>query len=163
MIVKSQQSSITTLAQIITQMAEHLDEIEIKKEAVLAEYDVTFNKIISGYLKNYQSFDGLSRGLASMLERGIEPDIDDTNLQLLWEHAECGFEPGIKEADIDLEAYFELLREEIGFLGGDYLSNTEEEDKTDIPGFSSVVWTFTADEPEIITEAFHNWILSQLE
>jgi hypothetical protein len=98
-----------------------------------------------------------------MLERGLDPNIDDANLQLLWEHTECGFEPGIQEADIDLEYYFELLREEIGLLGGDYFSNTEADDKIDIPGYSSAVWTFTADSPDTLTEAFHAWILSQLE
>ncbi len=36
--------------------------------------------------------------LTSTLGRGVKPNINDTNLQLLLEHAECILEPGIKEA-----------------------------------------------------------------
>ena len=132
-------------------------------ETLVAEYDATFLEIREGYLSNSDGFASLSQGLADLLERGVEPTIDNTNIQEIWEYAKNSFEPGATEVDIDEGAYFYLLRDEIDNLGGSYSDNTDEVDESDIPGFSSSVWTFEADDAREFVEEFHAWILAQLQ
>ena len=132
-------------------------------ETLVAEYDATFLEIRDGYLSNSDGFASLSQGLAALLERGAEPTIDNSNIQEIWEYAKNSFEPGATEVDIDEGAYFCLLRDEIDNLGGSYSDNTDEEDESDIPGYSSAVWTFEADDAREFVEEFHAWILAQLQ
>ena len=132
-------------------------------ETLVAEYDATFLEIRDGYLAGSNRFVSLSQGLAALLERRAEPTIDNSNIQEIWEYAKNSFEPGATEVDIDEGAYFYLLRDEIDNLGGSYSDNTDEEDESDIPGFSSAVWTFEADDAREFVEQFHAWILSQLQ
>ncbi len=138
-------------------------EVSLSYETLVAEYDATFLEIRDGYLSNSDGFASLSQGLAALLERGAEPTIDNSNIQEIWEYAKNSFEPGATEVDIDEGAYFYLLRDEIDNLGGSYSDNTEEEDESDIPGFSSSVWTFEANDALELVEQFHAWILSQLQ
>jgi hypothetical protein len=138
-------------------------EESMSKQTLVAEYDATFCKIREGYLLSSAGFESLGCGLAALLERGAEPTIDNSNIQEIWEYAKNSFEPGATEVDIDEGAYFYLLRDEIDNLGGSYSDNTEEEDESDIPGFSSAVWTFEADDARELLEQFHAWILSQLQ
>jgi hypothetical protein len=132
-------------------------------ETLVAEYDATFLEIRDGYLAGSDGFKSLSQGLAALLERRVEPTIDNSNIQEIWEYAKNSFEPGATEVDIDEGAYFYLLRDEIDNLGGYYSDNTDEEDESDIPGFSSAVWTFEADDAREFVEQFHAWILAQLK
>ena len=132
-------------------------------ETLVAEYDATFLEIRDGYLTSSEGFASLIQGLAALLERGAEPTIDNSNIQEIWEYAKNSFEPGATEVDIDEGAYFYLLRDEIDNLGGSYSDNTDEEDESDIPGFSSAIWTFEADHTREFVEEFHTWILSQLQ
>ena len=142
---------------------EENQEESISYQTLVAEYDATFLEIREGYLSNSDGFASLSQGLTTLLERGAEPTIDNTNIQEIWEYAKNSFEPGATEVDIDEGAYFHLLHDEIDNLGGSYSDNTEEEDESDIPGFSSSVWKFEADDAREFVEEFHAWILSQLQ
>jgi hypothetical protein len=142
---------------------EENQEESLSYETLVAEYDATFLEIRDGYLAGSDGFKSLSQGLAALLERRAEPTIDNSNIQEIWEYAKNSFEPGATEVDIDEGAYFYLLRDEIDNLGGSYSDNTEEEDESDIPGFSSAVWTFEADDALELVEQFHAWILSQLQ
>jgi hypothetical protein len=142
---------------------EENQEESLTHETLVAEYDATFLKIKDGYLSNSDGFASLSQGLAALLERGAEPTIDNSNIQEIWDRAKNSFEPGATEVDIDECAYFYLLRDEIDNLGGSYSDNTDEEDESDIPGFSSAVWTFEADDARQLVAAFHSWILEQLQ
>jgi hypothetical protein len=56
-----------------------------------------------------------------------------------------------------------MLRNEIDNLGGSYSDNSDEEDESDITGYSSAVRTFEADDAREFVEEFHAWILSQLQ
>ena len=132
-------------------------------ETLVAEYEATFLEIRDGYLSNSDGFASLSQGLAALLERGAEPTIDNSNIQELWDRAKNAFEPEATEVDIDECAYFYLLRDEIDNLGGYYSDNSDEEDKSDIPRFSSAVWTFEVDDAREFVAAFHAWILAQLQ
>jgi hypothetical protein len=142
---------------------EENQEESMSSETLVAEYDATFLEIREGYLSNSDGFASLSQGLAALLERGAEPTIDNSNIQELWDRAKDSYEPGATEVDIDEGAYFYLLRDEIDNLGGSYSDNTDEEDESDIPGFSSAVWTFEADDAREFVEEFHAWILEQLQ
>jgi chromatin remodeling complex protein RSC6 len=142
---------------------EENQEESMSDETLVAEYDATFLEIRDGYLSNSDGFVSLSQGLAALLERGAEPTIENSNIQEIWEYAKNSFEPGATEVDVDEGAYFYLLRDEIDNLGGSYSDNTEEEDESDIPGFSSSVWTFEADDVREFVEEFHAWILAELQ
>ena len=135
----------------------------MSSETLVAEYDATFLEIREGYLSNSNGFASLSQGLAALLERGAEPTIDNSNIKELWDRAKNSFEPGATQVDIDEGAYFYLLRDEIDNLGGSYSDNSDEEDESDIPGFSSAVWTFEADDARQLLEEFHAWILAELQ
>jgi hypothetical protein len=142
---------------------EENQEESLTHETLVAEYDATFLKIKDGYLSNTDGFASLSKGLAALLERGAEPSIDNCNIQEIWDWAKNSYEPGATEVDIDKDSYFYLLRDEIEYLGGSYSDNTDEEDESDIPGYSSAVWTFEADDAREFVEEFHAWILEQLQ
>jgi hypothetical protein len=138
-------------------------EKNLQSETLVAEYDATFLEIRDGYLSNTDGFLSLSQGLVALLELGAEPTIDNTNIQEIWDSAKDSFEHGATEVDIDEGAYFYLLRDEIDNLGGYYSDNSDEEDESDIPGFSSAVWTFEADDARELVEEFHAWILVELQ
>ena len=142
---------------------EENQEKSLSSETLVAEYDATFLEIRDGYLSNSDGFASLSQGLASLLERGAQPTIKNSNIQEIWDRAKNSFEPGVTEVDIDEGAYFYLLHDEIDNLGGYYSDNSDEEDESDIPGFSSAVWTFEADDARELVENFHTWILEQLQ
>ena len=142
---------------------EENQEDSLTYETLVAEYDATFLEIRDGYLSNSDGFASLSRGLIALLERGAEPTIDNSNIQEIWEYAKNSFEPGATEVDIDECAYFYLLRDEIDNLGGYYSENSDEEDESDMPGYSPAVWTFEADDARELVEDFHVWILAQLQ
>ena len=135
----------------------------MSSQTLVAEYDATFVEIREGYLSNSDGFASLSQGLAALLERGAEPTTDNFNIQEIWDSAKASFEPGATEVDIDECAYFYLLRDEIDNLGGYYSDNSDEEDESDIPGYSSAVWTFEADDAREFVEEFHAWILAELQ
>lgn len=138
-------------------------EESLSYETLVAEYDATFLEIRNGYLSNSDGFSSLSQGLAALLERGAEPTIDNSNIQEIWDCAKDSFETGVIEVDIDEGAYFYLLRDEIEYLGGYYSDNTDEDDESDIPGYSSAVWIFESDDARELVEEFHAWILEQLQ
>ena len=142
---------------------EENQEEAMSSETLVAEYDATFLEIRDGYLSNSDGFASLSQGLTAMLERGAEPTINNSKIQEIWDRAKNSFEPGAIEVDIDEGAYFYLLRDEIEYLGGSYSDNSDEEDGSDIPGFSSAVWTFEADDEHEFVAAFHAWILAELQ
>jgi hypothetical protein len=142
---------------------EENQEESLSHETLVAEYDATFLEIRDGYLSNSDGFASLSQGLAALLERGAEPTIDNSNIQEIWEYAKNSFEPRATVVDIDEGAYFYLLRDEIDNLGGSYSDNSDEEDESDIPGYSSAVWIFESDDARELVEEFHAWILAQLQ
>ncbi len=73
---------------------EENQEESLSDETLVAEYDATFLEIRNGYLSNSDGFASLSQGLAALLERRVEPTIDNSNIQEIWEYAKNSFEPG---------------------------------------------------------------------
>lgn len=138
-------------------------EDEPSPETLLAEYDTTFSEISDGYLCEDGAFKSLIEGLIALFEQAVEPTFENSYIQEIWVHAKASYSPEFGEVDIKEDAYFRLLRDTIQSLGGNCSKNSDKEDESGLPGFTSAVWKFEADDPRECAENFHEWILEQLQ